>query len=396
MKYSLTSTLEKTQALFSSDDYRIIVEQGGTSAGKTISTLWVLLDYALTHSGKVISIVSDTFPNLRKGAMRDFLDICRETRVLEIATWNKAESTLTLPNGTIIECFSTDMMGALGARRDILYINEANRISWDTFSQLEVRTREKVIIDFNPVAEFWAHTELLKSGRKDVAFLKTTYRDNEALDASTVNAIEQRRGDGTSNWWRVYGEGEIGSLEGNVYEGWITVEEIPKTAKLVRYGVDFGFSNDPTAVVGVWEDEEGGIWLKQELCETKLLNNQLAARLKQIMAQDGDALCVCDNSRPEIIAELQTYGIRAIGCDKTPGEKMNGKRYNIELVQRRKVHYLREDKDLEREYLAYAWRKKRTGEILDEPQDGNDHIMDAIAYAIRDLERKPVEYGAVR
>lgn len=162
MKYAMTTTLEKTQALFEDDRYRIIVEQGGTSAGKTIAILWVLLDYALTNSNKIVSIVSDTFPNLRKGAMRDFLDICRETGVLEIGTWNKAESTLTLPNGTIVEFFSTDMMGALGARRDVLYVNEANRIAWATFSELEVRTRYKVIIDFNPVNEFWAHTELLK------------------------------------------------------------------------------------------------------------------------------------------------------------------------------------------------------------------------------------------
>lgn len=395
MKYSITTTLEKTQALFSDDDYRIIVEQGGTSAGKTISTLWVLLDYALAHAGKIISIVSDTFPNLRKGAMRDFLDICRETNILEVATWNKSESTLTLPNDTIIEFFSTDMMGALGARRDILYINEANRISWETFCQLEVRTREKVIIDFNPVAEFWAHTELLKSGRKDVAFLKTTYLDNEALDEATVNAIEQHRGDGTSNWWRVYGLGEIGSLEGNVYEGWVR-EPIAKwntqPFHLVRYGVDFGFSNDPTAVVAVFEDDNGEIWLKQQVLETKLLTPALVEHCRSL----PEGLFVCDNARPEIIAELQANGIRAIGCDKTPGEKMNGKRYNIELVQRRKIHYFDCDKELEREYLTYAWRKKKTGEILDEPEDGNDHCMDAIAYAIRDLERKPIEYGEVR
>lgn len=233
--------------------------------------------------------------------------------------------------------------------------------------------------------------------RSDVAFLKVTYKDNEALDPATVKAIEMRRGDGTSNWWRVYGLGEVGSLEGNVYSGWIAVDEIPDYCRLVRYGVDFGFSNDPTAVIAVYEDDEGGIWLKQELCETKLLTNRLVVRLKEIIESDGDALFVCDNSRPEIIAELQESGIRAIGCDKTPGEKMNGKRYNIELVQRRKVHYLATDKELERELLTYAWRKKRaTGEVLDEPQDGNDHCMDAIAYAIRDLERKPIEYGAIR
>lgn len=394
MKYHITSTLEKIQTLTA----RIWVVQGGTSAGKTIAILWYILNWAIEHPNKVCTIVSDSFPNLRTGAMRDFLDICRDTNILEACTWNKTNSTLYLPNGSIIEFYSVDTMGAHGARRDLLYVNEANRISWETFSQLEVRTREQVILDFNPVNEFWAHTELINNpDRDDVEFLKVTYRDNEALDEATVKAIEQRRGDGTSNWWRVYGEGEIGSLEGNVYEGWVAENELPKGLKLLRYGIDFGFSNDPTAVVAVFENDNGEIWLKQCLCKTKLLTPQLVDEIGWITVEYGDALFVCDNARPEIIAEMKANGIRAIGCDKTPGEKMNGKRYNIELVQRRKIHYLRSDKELEREYLTYAWRKKKsTGEILDEPQDGNDHCMDAIAYAIRDLERKPVQYGAVR
>lgn len=391
--FCITTNLERIQAL----DKRIVVVQGGTSAGKTVDIMAILVHYAETHARKKIWVVTDTYGSLEDGAMEDFKNICEFRGYLNLLQENKTKHIFTFPNGTRFFFRALTEMKGRGPRRDVLFVNEANRISWDQFSQLEVRTNERIFLDFNPSAEFWAHTELVNNkSRDDVDFVKLNYRGNEALNENIIRTLEQRRGDGTSNWWRVYGEGEIGSLEGNVYEGWITVEEIPKTAKLVRYGVDFGFSNDPTAVVGVWEDEEGGIWLKQELCETKLLNNQLAARLKQIMTQDGDALCICDNSRPEIIAELQTYGIRAIGCDKTPGEKMNGKRYNIELVQRRKIHYLREDKDLEREYLAYAWRKKRTGETLDEPQDGNDHIMDAIAYAIRDLERKPVEYGAVR
>ena len=294
-----------------------------------------------------------------------------------------------LCTGTVIEFFSTDEAGALGARREFLFINEANRISVGTFDQLETRTKERVWLDFNPVNEFWAH-ELVKT-RDDVDFIKLNYLDNEGLPEPIIKTIEARRGDGTSNWWRVYGLGEIGSLEGNVYEGWTAVEEIPEEARLVRYGVDFGFSNDPTAVIAVYEDAEGDIWLKTCVLQTKLLTPQLVERLKEL----PDALFVCDNARPEIIAELQANGIRAIGCDKTPGEKMNGKRYNIELVQRRKVHYLASDKELESEYLTYAWRKKKTGEILDEPEDGNDHCMDAIAYAVRDLERKKIEYGGV-
>lgn len=387
MDFCITTTLEKTQALFYDDRYRIIIEQGGTSAGKTISTLAVLLDYALSHAGKIISVVSDTFPNLRKGAMRDFLNICRKTNVLEIATWNKTESTLTLPNGTVIEFFSTDMMSALGARRDILYINEANRISWDTFSQLEVRTREKIVIDFNPVAEFWAHTELLKSGRRDVVFLKTTYRDNEALDASTVNAIEMRRGDGTSNWWRVYGEGEIGSLEGNVYQGWFPrPEEEIRKGRLIRYGLDFGFSNDETALVAIYQQEDGSLGLVEEIYQTGILASKYPEILKSHNI-DPTVLIVADGARPEIIADIEEKGFCIVSALKDAGSVLRG----IGYVQDTKIVYA--GKNLEREFLSYKWRvQKSTGKIIDQPQDGNDHLMDAIRYAIDDLHRPRFDF----
>lgn len=388
--YSDTTALEKIEAL----NKRINIIQGGTSAGKTISILIMLLDLSFEVYDKTIHIVSDTFPNLRHGAMKDWQKILKGTQraryfdyKVSLNTW---ENKCT---GTTIEFLSCDSEDALGARRDYLFINEANRITYETFRQLEVRTFERIWLDFNPANEFYAHTELMK--RKDSSFIKLNYLDNEALPQSIVDSLEEQRGDGTSNWWRVYGLGEIGSLEGNVYEGWTTVDEIPEGYLLKRYGVDFGFSNDPTAVVAVYENEKEPkeVCLKLMLYENKLLTPDLIARLKQF----PEGLFVCDSARPEIIAEMQANGLRAIACNKTPGEKMNGKLYNIELVKRRKVHYLSEDKALEREYLTYAWRKKKsTGETLDEPEDGNDHALDAIAYAIRDMERKPIEYGGVR
>lgn len=386
MKYSITSTLEKIQAMTA----RIKVIQGGTSAGKTIAILWVLLNYALTNSGKVVSIVSDTFPNLRKGAMRDFLDICKETNILEVATWNKAESTLTLPNGTIIEFFSCDMMGALGARRDVLYINEANRISWETFSQLEIRTRGSVFLDFNPVNEFWAHKELIgNSDRSDVEFLKVTYTDNEALDDVTVKAIEMRKGDGTSNWWRVYGLGEIGSLEGNVYSGWTPsqINDIRKNGRLVRYGLDFGFSNDETGLVAVYEmPEANSIGVVELVYQTSIRGSQYGQVLRDA-GVDPTVLIVADAARPEIIAEIKAEGFRCVGANKDAGSVLRG----IDRVASRRIWY--SGSNLEKEYLTYAWRKKRsTGETLDEPQDGNDHLMDALRYAVDDLEKPRFDF----
>ena len=380
-----TTALRKIRAL----KKRIRIVQGGTSAGKTYDILLDELNEAIIQDGILTTIMSDTMPNLRHGAMRDFLKICHETNVWDVAEWNSTYSTLTLPNRSIIEFYSADSEDALGARRDRLFINEANRITKDAFDQLEVRTEQKITLDFNPVNQFWAHDLL---ARPDVDFVKLNYLDNEALSDNIVKTLELRKGDGTSNWWRVYGLGEIGSLEGNVYEGWIPVDDIPQTAVLKRYGVDFGFSNDPTAVVAVYEDEDESLYLKTELCDIKILTPVLIDRLRKL----PDALFVCDNARPEIIAEMQANGLRAIGSNKTAGEKMNGKRYNIELVMRRKIHYLRTDTELEREYLTYAWRKKRTGEIIDEPQDGNDHIMDALAYAVRDMERKPIQYAQMR
>lgn len=382
-----TTAFAKIEAL----DKRINIIQGGTSAGKTISILMHINDVATLNNGVLISIVTDTYPNLERGAMRDFRNILRSTGRDIYWRENQAKHTFTsIFNNSVIEFFSIDQMGALGARRDYLFLNEANRLSYDTFTNLEIRTKQKIWIDFNPVNRFWAHTELLK--RPDVSFLKLNYLDNEALDENTVKAIEARRGDGNNNWWRVYGLGEIGSLEGNIYSGWTPVNAIPEGYTLKRYGVDFGFSNDPTAVIGVYENLDGDICLDEKLCRNKILTPELVEILKTY----DDSLFVCDNARPEIIAEMQANGLRAIGSDKTPGEKMNGKRYNIELVLRRKICYTSNSKELEREYLSYAWRKKKTGDILDEPQDGNDHCMDAIAYAIRDMARKPVEYAGVR
>lgn len=383
-------TLQETTALrkIIAMKKRIRIVQGGTSAGKTYDILMDELDEAIRQKGILTTIMSDTMPNLRHGAMRDFIKIAKETGAWDFGEWNSTYSTFALPNGSTIEFYSADSEDALGARRDRLFINEANRIAKDAFDQLEIRTEQRITLDFNPSNKFWAH-DLLK--RPDVDFVKLNYLDNEALSENIRKTLELRKGDGTSNWWRVYGMGEIGSLEGNVYEGWIAEDEIPPEAILKRYGVDFGFK-DPTTIVAVYENSEGDIWLKLHLCKSELTTPELIHIAKSL----PEALFVCDNSRPEIIAEMQANGLRAIGSDKTPGEKMNGKRYNIDLVQRRRVHYLRQDKELEQEYLTYAWRKKRDGRIIDEPEDGNDHIMDAIAYAVRDMARKQIEWAGVR
>ena len=385
MNYCVTSALEIIRAM----NKRIRIVQGGTSAGKTIAILLDELNESILQPNILTSVVTDTMPNLRRGAIRDFLKICHETNVISSADWNKSTFTMTLPNSSIIEFFSTDMAGALGARRDRLFVNEANRISWETFSQLETRTKQKVTIDFNPVNEFWAHTQLLqdKEFAKVVDFAKLTYLHIESLDRAVVEAIERRRGVGTNNWWRVYGLGEIGSLEGNIYSGWTptAAEEIRKAGKLIRYGLDFGFSNDETAMVAVYQMEDGQLGLVEEIYRVGMLPSQYASALADA-GVDPTVLIVADGARPEIIAEIRGAGYRIISADKSAGSVRRG----IDRVKESSIIYA--GKDLEREFLTYAWRKTKSGVITAEPQDGNDHLMDALRYAIDDLHRPRFDF----
>lgn len=387
-----TTALKKIEAMSA----RINIIQGGARAGKTTAMAIHLCDLSFVVRDKIISVVSDTYPNLEKGVIRDWEKLLKRHNYERFFVQNKVKHTWTNKvTGSVVEFFSCEADDALGAGRDYLFINEAYRVNYATFDQLMLRTEVMAWLDFNPINEFWVHTEVMAK-RTDWQFEKLTYQDNEGLPASILADLLQHRGDGTSNWWRVYGLGEIGALEGNVYAGWVRHDTYKDPSmSLKRYGVDFGY-NDPTTIMAIYEDDNREIYLKTKLYQSFLTSKEIVERAKAINAE-AEGLFVCDNAKPEMIQDMREAGLRAIPCDKSASGKVNGKLYNINLVQERKVHYLAEDKDLEREYLTYQWRvKKTTGKTIDEPQDGNDHAMDAIAYAIRDMERKPIRYAGVR
>lgn len=378
-----TTALNKIEAtLWSQTFYKVI--QGGMSAGKTFAILTLLVGYAESYSESLITVVGLSYPHLEAGVIRDFKKIMKEQGRWNDDSWNKTAKTYTFSNESVIEFKSLDKMSARGPRRDALFVNEANGVSWETFQELAGRTKDFVIIDYNPTAEFWAHTELVKSQKDDTTFLILTYLDNEALSAREIANIENRKpkpGEKPSNWWLVYGLGQVGSLEGNVYEGWQKVDDdYFQNGKLVRYGLDFGFSNDETALVGIYEFEDGKIGIKELLYQRGILGSQYPEMLMSHNI-DSSVLIVADSARPEIIAEISKAGYRIIGADKNPGSVKRG----IDRVQDRQIVYY--GKNLEREFLSYAWRKKRSGEITDQPEDGNDHLMDALRYAIDDLKR---------
>lgn len=385
---AITTALKKIEAtLFEPTAIKVI--QGGMSSGKTFGILTLLISYAQTYKDCVITVIGLSYGHLKDGAVRDFRRILEEVNLWEPEKFNRSELTYYFDNGSIIEFRSVDKMGAHGPRRDVLFVNEANGISYDVFDQLSSRTRDFSIIDYNPSAKFWAH-ELVEKRPEDTSFLILTYKDNEALgtrEIANIEAHKPKEGEEPSNWWVVYGLGQIGSLEGNVYSGWeeMDAEKIDANGKLIRYGLDFGFSNDETALVAIYEMQDGRTGIIEKLYRKGLLNSQYAPLFREL-GVDENVLIVADSARPEAIAEIKAGGFRIIGAEKSSGSVIRG----IDRVSERQIVYSGDN--LKREYLSYAWRKKRTGEILDEPQDGNDHLMDALRYAIDDLNRQRFDF----
>ena len=369
--------------------YKVV--QGGMRAGKTMAIMIILTGYAESYANSKITVVGQSYGHLKDGALDDFKKLMRDTGRWNDENFNKTEFNYEFDNGSVIQFRSIDKMKAHGLARDVLFVNEANAFSYETFDQLASRTEDFVILDYNPTSKFWAHEELVEGKHKDrTSFAILTYKDNEALSAQIIENIESHKpkdGEEPSNYWVVYGLGQIGSLEGNVYSGWVPLgrAEIEQTGKLVRYGLDFGFSNDESALVAVYEMADGKLGLVEKLYRKGLLGSQYGDVLRRLEV-DANVLIVADSARPEIIAEIQKAGFRCIGADKNAGSVLRG----IDRVAQRQIVYNGEN--LKREYLSYAWRKKRSGEILDEPEDGNDHAMDALRYAIDDLSRKRFDF----
>ena len=374
---------------------RYIVVDGGTGAGKTYDIMTEIIGYCESFPNIIFTVVGKSHKHLERGCIRDLKSVMNETGRWNQTRWNETKSIYTFPNSSILEFISADDMDAHGPKRDGLFVNEANSMKWSVFDQLATRTRDIVIIDFNPSYKFWAHEELLEGRFKErTAHVTLTYKDNEALSEEEIRNIEDHKpkaGEEPSNWWIVYGLGQLGSLEGNVYQGWEEKDEdyIVENGRLVRYGLDFGFSNDESALVAIYDMGENRLGVVEKVFEKGVLNSQYAQKFN-VAQVEPSVLIVADSARPEAIAEIRSNGFRIVGADKNAGSVLRG----IERVSEKQIYYYGEN--LKREYLSYAWRKKRSGEILDEPQDGNDHLLDALRYAVDDLAVKPVSWAGPR
>lgn len=371
-----TSVLTKNVDAYN-DGFRIIANKGSTRSSKTYSILQLLTIIAY-HSKKslLISVVSESMPHLKRGAIRDFENILRDFGLYSEANINRTDKVYKVSN-SFIEFFGADSDGKIhGPARDILFINECNNIRYESFRQLSIRTRQTIFLDYNPVKRFWVDRELTQL--PDFTLIHSTYKDNEYLTKEQIRAIESNKHD--TNWWNVYGLGITGGTEGLVYPEYEIIKEMPKDFRRRMLGIDFGFTSDPTAVVdcGIIGD---GLYIDEVCYKTGMLNDDIAREIKEADLHRINA--VADSAEQKSIKDLRRYGIRCFPCVKGKGSIAGG----ISKVKKFKLYVTERSVNVIDELDNYSWKKDRDGVYLNEPEDKHNHAMDAVRYSLDYMDR---------
>lgn len=350
---------------------RYIVNKGSTRSSKTYSQLQLLYHIArLSRKPRVISIVSESMPHLKKGCIRDFKEILCNDNLWNDRNWNATDKIYTI-NSSSIEFFSADNPAKVhGPSRDILYINECINIDWEVYRQLAIRTTETIFLDCNPCYEFWLDEKVLVSD--EARLIHSTYRDNEYLSAAQIKEIESNRGD--KDWWKVYGEGLTGSLRGVVIQNWDIVSQMPEQYKKRWIGIDFGFTNDPTAIVDI-RLSNGDLWIDELLYE-KGYDNPMIANLLSSCDIARDTPIVADCAEPKSIREIASMGWRMEPAQKGRDSINTG----ISILNRYRKHVTQRSTNIINEYRNYRWMTDAMGNATNTPIDRFNHGVDAQRY----------------
>ena len=382
MDIRLTNTAGKTAEALLNSQRKYKVNEGGARSGKTYGTMQILIWYASKHPSTKITVVSHSLPHLKKGALRDFLDIMDGWGKYREDMHNKTDNIYNFKNGSYIEFFGLEDAGkARGPGRHILFINEANLITKALFDQLDMRTTGKVMIDLNP-ADFDCWCYALADG-DSADKIHSTYKDNPHLSDPQIRVIEAYK-DADENMWAVFGLGLRGTSKEQIYTHWKLCDSIPDGQ--VFYGLDFGY-NVPSALVRV-TIHEGTAYVKQVLYETKLTTNDLVDRMAGLAIRKTDEI-FCDAAEPKTIEELYRAGFNVKPADKDVTE-------GIRKVKSMPLMIERMSEDVIAEIRKYKWKVDKNDVVLDEPEKENDHAMDAMRYAVfTKLKTPTITWGVI-
>lgn len=352
----------------------IIINQGGTSSGKTYAIEQVLFCLACRTEKQVITVVGQDIPNLKAGALRDALSIYYSSDTFQamVKSYNKTDRIFEFHNNTIIEFKSYDnAQDAKSGKRDYLFINEANGVAWDIYNELALRTKRKIYIDYNPNSAFWVHDNLM--GKPGVQTIISDHRHNPFLLPQTREKIEILK-EIDLELWRVYARGLTGKLTGLVLNNWHLCEIIPENAKLLAAGLDFGFTNDETGCLLVYK-QNGELWINEVLYETGLTNPDIADKLTEAGISKHIEI-IADSAEPKSIEELRRLGWRVSGAKKGADSIKN----SIDILKRYKLNITRQSINLRNELGRYKWKTDRLGKVLNEPVDSWNHLIDPLRY----------------
>lgn len=363
---------------------RYLSSCGGTRSGKTYAILQMLIYICQREANEgrpatINSVVSETYPHLRRGAIRDFREIMEREGIFNPDAWSTTDSTYTFPNGTKLEFFSADSSSKVhGAARDRLWINEAQNIPHEVARQLLVRTRGKVVFDYNPTHSFWLN-EIYES-REECVTIHSTYKDNDFLTPSQIAEIESNKGDG--NWWKVYGEGKVGTLEGLIY-AFEQIDTLPERGGMREvWGMDFGFTHDPTALVHILADTGRKIaYLEEQIYRPGMLNSDIAAELSRLGLRRTDRI-YADCAEPKSIAEIARAGFDIVSSDKGAPVRSDKLKWQIQWMQGWRLFVTKASTNLITELRNYSWATDRNGAAMDFPIDEYNHALDAARYGL--------------
>lgn len=361
---------------------KIIVEQGGTRSGKTYNILlWIIFHYCGKNQGKTITIARKTFPAVRSSVMRDFLEILKGVDLYREENHNKSSHEYML-NGNRVEFISMDQPQKIrGRKRDLAFLNEANELTFEDWQQIVFRTSGRIVLDYNPSDTFhWIYDRVIT--RDDADFYQTTYLDNPFLDDTIIDEIERLK-ETDEHYWRVYGLGERGTNRAQVFQ-FTTIQKIPDTAKFLSYGLDFGFTNDPSALIGCYQ-EGNNLYFQEMLYSTNLTNQDLDKEFRKLEVGRYDEI-FGDSAEPKSIEELHRMGWNI----KPTAKGSDSVNAGIDMLKRYKIHIL--GANLMKEMENYKWMEDKNGNLLNKPEDKWNHLIDAMRYGVYNKLSKP-NYG---